>query len=332
MSRRSPAANRQLWILAGALVLAMSPWFSTAAVLGDLRVRWELSSAQASWLTIVVQLGFVAGAVVSATTNLADRVAPRRLVALGAAVAALANAGVVVADSFGGALVARGLTGAALAAVYPPALKAMSSWFAKDRGFALGVMIGALTLGSALPHLVNASADVSWQAVLLTVSGLTVVGGAIAELVARDGPHATSTASFDPSQLRAIVANRSFRLATAGYFGHMWELYAMWAWITAFYGDVVRRRQRALGQPRCASPCHRAPAPPGRSTPASISDRIDRGAKPQRIALRWSGSAALVVMGFLLDAPTSDRRSASVWFGGSGWWRTARSSRRSSPR
>ena len=102
-------------------MLAMSTWFSTAAVLGQLREAWTLDRNSASWLTIVVQLGFVAGAVVSSLTNLADRVPPRRLLFAGSAGAALANAAIVVADGFGPALVLRFVTGACLAAVYPPA-------------------------------------------------------------------------------------------------------------------------------------------------------------------------------------------------------------------
>ena len=147
--------HRQLVTLAIALVLAMSTWFSTAAVLGELRVDWDLSRAQASWLTIVVQLGFVGGAVLVSVTNLADRIAPLRLILIGAVGAAAANASIIFMDGPNGTLAARFVTGAFLAAVYPPALKAASSWFRAGRGLALGIMIGALTIGSALPHLVN---------------------------------------------------------------------------------------------------------------------------------------------------------------------------------
>ena len=231
--------RRELSLLASALVLAMSPWFSTAAVLGQVRDAWSLSNTEASWLTIVVQIGFVLGAVVSSVTNLADRVNPRRLILLGSVGAAAANAIVVVGDSFGTAAVARLMTGAFLAGVYPPALKAMSAWYRQGRGFALGVMVGALTVGSALPHLVNAVGGVRWELTIIIVSVLTLSGGLIAELGCTDGPDGGAAApTFDISHLRTIAANREFRLASAGYFGHMWELYAMWAWIASFYGDV----------------------------------------------------------------------------------------------
>lgn len=289
--------QRQLVVLAIALVFAMSPWFSTAAVLGELRSRWELSQAEASWLTIIVQLGFVVGAIVSATTNLADRIAPRRLILLGALGAAAANALVVVGDSFAVAIVGRGLTGAFLAAVYPPALKAMSSWFRTGRGLALGVMIGALTLGSALPHLINALGGFAWRPTLLLVSAITITGGLIADRLGADGPHAVAAASLDPSQIRSIVANREFRLASLGYFGHMWELYAMWAWIAAFYGDV-------FSSSRVASAAAFAAIGAGAAGSVYAGVVSDRRTRPEAAAqaMRWSASSA-VVTGFLVDAP-----------------------------
>ncbi len=289
--------RRELMVLAIALVLAMSTWFSTAAVLGQLRDRWNLTNAESSWLTIAVQLGFVAGALVSALTNLADRIAPLRLVLVGAAGAAAANAVVAFATGFGSAVVLRFVTGAFLAAVYPPALKAMSAWYRTGRGFALGVMIGALTIGSALPHLVNGIGGLDWQVTLLIASGLTLVGGLIADRACSAGPYAVPAARFDPSQLRTILANRDFRLASAGYFGHMWELYAMWAWMAAFYTD-------ALGSRRAAS--FAAFAVIGIGAAGSVyaglmSDRRSR-AEAAALAMRWSASVA-VVIGFLVDAP-----------------------------
>ncbi len=291
------AQRRELMMLAFALVLSMSAWFSTAAVLGQLRSAWDLTRSQASWLTIVVQVGFVLGAVVSAATNLADRIPPRRLILLGSFGAALANLAVVLGDSFGIALVARLATGAFLAGVYPPALKAMSSWYREGRGLALGVMVGALTLGSALPHLVNAIGGIDWKPTLVVVSILTAMGGLGADRLCADGPFAVGASTFDPAQLRAIVANRKFRLASAGYFGHMWELYAMWAWIAAFYGDVFDSgRQASLA----------AFAAIGIGAAGSVyaglqSDRRTRSSAAAQ-AMRWSAASA-VVTGFLVDAP-----------------------------
>ncbi len=290
---------RQLILLGIALVLGMATWFSTAAVLGQLRAAWDLSDGQAAWLTIVVQLGFVAGALVSSSLNLADRIAPLRFIAIGTTGAGLANAVLVVAGGFEPGLVLRFLTGAFLAGVYPPALKAMSSWFREGRGLALGVMIGALTIGSALPHLVNAVGGLDWRVTMMIASALTLTGGFVAWAFCREGPYAAGAAGFDPTQVRLILANRRFRLASAGYFGHMWELYAMWAWIAAFYGD-------AFDSSRAGSfaAFFVISAGAGGSVYAGMmSDRRSR-AEAAALAMRWSASIALFI-GFLVDAPAA---------------------------
>jgi MFS family permease len=227
------------------MVLSMATWFSASAVLPQLRDEWGLSTTAASWLTIAVQLGFVAGAVISAVTNLADLVAPRRLILGGSLMAAAANLGLLAVSSPTGAVALRFATGVALAAVYPPALKAMSTWFRAGRGTALGIMVGALTLGSALPHLVNGAGGVSWQSVIVTTSLLTVAGGLLAGFVFHDGPFAFPQAVFDPRQIGRLSRDRAVRLASIGYFGHMWELYAMWAWIAAFATDALALRGAA---------------------------------------------------------------------------------------
>ena len=209
----------------------------------------------------------------------------------------MANASIVLIDDPGGALVARFVTGAFLAVVYPPALKAASSWFRAGRGLALGIMIGALTIGSALPHLVNSIGGLPWRATLLIASGLTLAGGLIAQFGCNEGPYAAAAAPFDPGQLGNIVRNRAFRLASAGYFGHMWELYAMWAWIAAFYGDAFSSARLASLAAFGAIAIGAA----GSVYAGLMSDRVSRPDAAGR-ALRWSASAALVT-GFLVDAP-----------------------------
>ncbi len=294
-----PAQQRkQLSFLAVALVLSMSPWFSTAAVLSQLRESWDLSSGQSSWLIIAVQLGFVLGAVGSSVLNLADRIPPRRLILYGASLAAAANASIVVLDSYLPSLIARLVTGAALAGVYPPALKSMSSWYKKGRGFALGVMIGALTVGSALPHLINALGEISWKPLMLTISVLTLLGGLVADRLCGDGPYSAGAATFDPAQLGKILSNRSFRLASLGYFGHMWELYAMWAWIAAFYSDIFESSRQASLVAFSVIGIGAA----GSVYAGRMSDKWTRS-EAAALAMRWSASVA-VVMGFLTEAPT----------------------------
>jgi sugar phosphate permease len=233
----------------------------------------------------------------SSVTNLADRIQPLRLIFLGASGAAIANAVLVFVDGFGPALVLRFVTGAFLAAVYPPALKAMSAWYRAGRGLALGVMIGALTIGSALPHLLNGLGGVEWRVTLVAASALTLAGGALVEAFGVAGPHASPSAVFDLSQIGNIIREREFRLASLGYFGHMWELYAMWAWIAAFYTD-------ALGSARQASFAAFAVIAAGGAGSVYAGMVSDRRSRPEAAAqaLRWSGSIALFV-GFLVDAP-----------------------------
>lgn len=166
--------GRWLAVLGIAMLLAITTWFSASAVLPQLRVQWDLSSNAASLLTIAVQLGFVAGATASAALNLADVVPPRRLMLLGAVGAAAANALLAVAPGPVHAVLLRFATGVFLAAVYPPGLKAMATWFRRGRGTALGVMVGALTLGSAIPHLVNGLGGVQWETVVLAYVGTAV--------------------------------------------------------------------------------------------------------------------------------------------------------------
>jgi MFS family permease len=226
---------RALALLSVVLVLSMTTWFSASAVVPQLRVEWDLSSSASAWLTIAVQLGFVAGAIVSSVFNVADLVAPRHVILAGASGAAAVNAALVVSDGAAAAIPLRLATGFFLAGVYPPALKLLATWFTKDRGVALGVLVGALTVGTAGPHLVNALGGLDWRFVVYVTSGLTLTGGVLAEFAIPDGPFRFPPAVFAPSQAGRVFANRGVRLASLGYFGHMWELYAMWAWFLVFF-------------------------------------------------------------------------------------------------
>ena len=228
----SPA--RALTLLAAALVLSMTTWFSASAVIPQLREEWDLSTTSGAWLTIAVQVGFVVGALLSSALTLADVLPPHRVVFAGAVGAAAANALLLFADGPGAAIPLRFATGFFLAGVYPPALKLMATWFVRGRGTALGILVGALTLGSALPYLVNGLGGVDWQTVIAVSSILTLAGGAITLVGVPEGPHAFRRAPFDPRQIGLALANPRVRLASLGYFGHMWELYAMWAWFLVF--------------------------------------------------------------------------------------------------
>ena len=229
-------ATRALALLAVALVLTMTTWFSASAVIPQLQAAWHLSSTGRSWLTIAVQLGFVAGALLSSVFNLADIVDARYVIAGGALGAAAANALLLVAHGLALALPLRAATGFFLAGVYAPALKLMATWFQRRRGVALGILVGALTLGSAVPHLVNGLGGLDWHVVIAVTSLLTLGGGLLVLAVVRYGPFPFPRATFDPHQVRRVFANRGVRLSSLGYFGHMWELYAMWSWFLVFAG------------------------------------------------------------------------------------------------
>src|SRR5215210_1727095 len=229
---------RPLALLSAALVLSMTTWFSATAVVPQLREEWELGDTAAAWLTIAVQVGFVAGALIGSALSIADVFSPRVVILVGSLGAAAANALLVAADGATG-IAARVATGFFLAGVYPPALKLASTWFQRGRGTALGIVVGALTLGSAAPHLVNGLGGLDWHLVVWVTSGLTALGGILVFVGVPDGPFLFPSARFDPRQAGLVLRNRGVRLASLGYFGHMWELYAMWAWFLVFFAAVA---------------------------------------------------------------------------------------------
>ena len=234
-----PGRWAALALLSLAELLGMSVWFSASAVARDLQQSLELAATQTSALTTVVQLGFVAGTAVAAVLNLADLVPARRYFAISAVGASLANAGLLVADGFATALAARFLTGFFLAGVYPPAMKMAATWFRRGRGLAIGTVVGALTLGKALPFLVRSLPAGSMGWVILGVSGAALAAALLVATLYRDGPHAFERRPFSWALVRTVVAHRPTRLATLGYLGHMWELYAMWTAISLFFIDVL---------------------------------------------------------------------------------------------
>lgn len=241
----APGRWSALAVLTATLVLGMSPWFSASAVIPQLRAEWPLSGTAAAWLTIAVQVGFVAGALLSSLLNISDVIAPRHVILAGAVGAALANALLVAAGGAGPAILLRLATGFCLAGVYPPAFKLMATWFQRGRGVALGTLAGAIAIASAVPHLVNGLGGLRWQTVVATTSVLTLLAGVLAEGAAREGPFPFPRAAFDPRQAGRVFANRGVRLASYGYFGHMWELFAMWAWFVVFLRDALAGLGRA---------------------------------------------------------------------------------------
>jgi MFS family permease len=299
----APGRWKALTAIATASLLSMSTWFSGTAVLGPLKAAWHLDPNAAALLTIAVQLGFVVGSLGSSIVNLLD-IAPPRLVFMIASVgAAGVNAGVTLAHGPGAAIALRFATGVFLAGIYPTSLKIMATWFVRDRGRALGIMVGALTIGSAAPHLVNGLGGLGWRAVVVSTSLLTLAGGALAILGVHEGPFPFPRARFDPKQAGRVLRDRGVRLACLGYFGHMWELYAMWAWFLVFFSDSLTRsglpNVRALASLGTFAVIGAGFA--GCWWGGSLSDRWGR-APVASLAMAISGACALAI-GFCFGGP-----------------------------
>jgi MFS family permease len=229
-----PRRWRMLALVSVSMLLSLSAWMTATAVGPELQERWALGNGQVALLTTTVQLGFVFGTALGAVLNLADVLRSRTYFAASALLGALANAVLLIVPGFRSALLMRFLTGAFLAGVYPPGMKMVSTWFRSARGFAIGTVVGALTVGKALPYLLKAIGGAASWAV---IGGASVGGIVAAGLVAtayRDGPFTFPSRPFEWSRVGRILRHRETMLATGGYLGHMWELYAMWTWVPAF--------------------------------------------------------------------------------------------------
>ena len=293
-------------LLLVAEVAAMSLWFVSAAILPDMLREAPLSPFRQAALSSGVQAGFVVGALASAILGLADRFDPRRVFALCAVGAGFANAVLLVAPPGGGAaIVARIMTGALLAGVYPVGMKIAVGWGQRDRGFLVGALVGALTLGSAAPHLIALAGGADWRVTVAAGSLAAAIAGVLCLAVSL-GPHHGRAARFDPRVIAAAGTNRRVRLAYAGYLGHMWELYAMWAWIAAASAASYAATLSAAEAERLAKITAFVAIGGGGIACAAaglLADRVGK-ANVAIMAMAASGSAAL---------------AAAATFGGPAW-------------
>jgi MFS family permease len=308
------AKARNLAVLCLAVVLCLSVWFAGTAAVPDLLAEGLVTPGRAGGLTMAVQLGFVAGTLVSAVLSLADRRDPRRLFLACALLASAATlAQTQVAPSGAAALLLRFVAGAAMAGVYPVGMKLAASWARGGRdgdlGLLIGLLVGAVTLGSALPHLIpTLLGGIGWQAAYLGAGALAAAGG-LSILAFRPGPLLGARPPFRPSQALEAWRNKGLRYANLGYLGHMWELYAMWAWIGLFLAGVLG------GAPGQAGPWVFAVLGAGAAgcvLAGLLADRWDRAAVAAACML-VSGGCALLVGPAAGVAPWLALAVALVW-------------------
>jgi len=235
LSRSDPSGKwRAIILLVAATTMALSTWFSATAVMPQIAREFAVPEIWVSFASSMVAIGFVTGTLLSAVSGIADRSDPRHIFMWSCCLATAANiATLIVSPHSVGFIALRFLVGASMAGVYPIAMKMAAGWANRDRGTLIGLLTGAATLGSALPHLLGAAGNFDWRFVIIGSSALAAAAGLTVVFV-EAGPNLRMVARFRVQYVLKAWTNKPLRLANLGYFGHMWELYAMWAWLGVF--------------------------------------------------------------------------------------------------
>lgn len=296
-------ARPQLVALSAAMILGMTPWFSATVAAPLMIAEWGSRAVSGSWLTIAVQLGFVAGTFVSAALMLSDRMSARWLASASSLLVAVATLLLVRREiDPAQAIFLRLVTGFALAGVYPPGIKIAAGWWRTGRGTAIGTLVGALTVGSAAPNLFRLGIQsAEWRPIVIGASLAALASSLLFALIVREGPYQAPSAPFDPKALSNVLRDRGVVLATAGYLGHMWELYAMWSSIGAFWTYVAMQHREAPSTAAMLAFLTIASGTVGCIVAGIIADRVGR-ALVTIVAMTISGTCALLI-GPVIEAP-----------------------------
>lgn len=233
------------------LILLNSTWFSATAIIGQAYPVWHIDQSVSAWVSIGTQWGFAVGAILVSLSGISDIIPDRLLILVSSVGAAVANFSLLHVGSPAGAIAARVVTGFFVAGIYPPWIKLISTWYKDRRGLAVGILVGALNIGEGLPFFINVLGNLNWHVVVMSTSIATISGGIATWILVVEGPYPFSQGKLDVRQIVRVLRTRSAMLSTAGYVGHMWELYAALAWFFPFTEAVMP--SHGIGSPKAAS-------------------------------------------------------------------------------